>query len=314
MDSRNVAIVMDPPETISVDRDTTFALALEAESRRFAVWAVDMNEMMIDHGRPGALVRRIGFKRDRPCYEWQSEKVRRMLDDFDYVLMRKDPPFDEKYFFATHMLSLCRKAVVLNRPASLREAPEKLYALHFPLVNPPSVVTSDAKTIRDFLHKSPSGIVIKPLNRCGGSGILYVEGRDRNFNSLVEIATDEGRSYIVAQHYLPEIKSGDKRVICVNGKPCGAVARIPDREDHRGNIHTGASVRPYELSARDGWLLKQIEERLRSDGLYFVGVDIIGDYITEINVTSPTGIQEIQRLGGADIAKIFWERIDEFER
>ena len=314
MGSQNIAIVMDPLEGISVDQDTTFALALEAERRGFALWVVDMDEMMIDHTQPGAFARNVSFKRDRPCYQWRSEKVYSRLDDFDYVLMRKDPPFDEKYFFATHMLSLCRKALVVNRPASLRNAPEKLYALNFPQINPPSIVTSNVDTIRSFLTKSPYGIIIKPLNRCGGSGILYIDGRDKNFNSLVEISTNNGKNYIMVQHYLPEIKSGDKRVICVNGKPYGAIARIPDEGEHRGNIHVGADVRAYDLSAHDRWLLQQIEEKLRADGLYFAGIDIIGDHITEINVTSPTGIQEIHRLGGTDIAKVFWDRIDEFDR
>ena len=314
MGALKIAIVMDPVENIQIDRDTTFALALEAESRGYELWVIAMGELRIDHVEPGAFARRIAFRRDDPCFEWMSERVYRKLDGFDYILMRKDPPFDEQFFFATHILSLCRRAVVINRPASLRNAPEKLYALNFPHVNPPSLLSADAKAIREFLEKSPRGIIVKPLNRCGGSGILYIGERDRNFNSLIEMSTDDGKHYIVAQQYLPEIAEGDKRVICVNGRPYGAIRRIPDKSEHRGNIHVGASVASYELTERDRWLLSQIEERLRNDGLYLVGVDIIGAYITEINVTSPTGIQEIHRLGGIDIAAVFWEQLDRFRK
>ncbi len=313
MNSLNIAIVMDPVENILINQDTTFALALEAQNRGHKIWVIDMNELIIDHTKPCGFARQIVFKRDQPCYSWKSEKEYTTLDDFDYVLMRKDPPFDEKFFFATHILSLCHKAIVVNRPGSLRDAPEKLYALNFPQINPPSIVTSDASKIRQFLDESPKGIIVKPLNRCGGSGILYIDTHDKNFNSLIEMSTHDGVEYIIVQHYLPEIKAGDKRVICVNGKPCGAIARIPDKGEHRGNIHVGASVVVYELTERDQWLLNQIEEKLRDDGLYFAGIDIIGDYITEINVTSPTGIQEIHQLGGADIAKIFWDQLDQFK-
>ena len=313
MRSFNIAIVMDPVDQISIDQDTTFALALEAERRGHKIWVIDMDDLMIDNAKPYAFSRQVSFKRDQPCYEWKSEKIYRMLDGFDYVLMRKDPPFDEKFFFATHILSLCLNAIVINRPASLRNAPEKLYALNFPQINPPSLITSDSGTIREFLLKSPSGIIVKPLNRCGGSGILFIDEQDKNFSSLIEMSTRDGRDYIIVQHYLPEIKEGDKRVVCVNGKPYGAIARIPGKNEHRGNIHVGASVEAYELSERDRWLLSQIEEKLVDDGLYFAGIDIIGDYITEINVTSPTGIQEIQRLAGIDIAKIFWDQLSQFK-
>jgi glutathione synthase len=303
---------MDPPEGISVDEDTTLALGLEAQARGHKLWAIDINELMIDHAEPAGRAGKFIFKRDTPCFEWLSEKKYFKLDEFDYVLMRKDPPFDEQFFFATHILSLCRKAVVVNRPSSLRNAPEKLYALNFPQIAPPTLVTSSADMIRNFMEKSPKGIIVKPLNRCGGSGILFIDEHDKNFNSLIEMSTDEGRDYIIVQQYLPEIAEGDKRVICVNGKPYGAIARIPGEGEHRGNIHVGAKVVPYELSKRDKWLLEQIEDKLKNDGLYFTGIDIIGDYITEINVTSPTGIQEILRLGGRDIAKIFWDQLDQF--
>lgn len=304
-----IAIIMDPVEKVHIDQDTTFALALEAQSRGCQIWYVSADDLMLKKSEPWCTGRAIEFRRDTPCYEWLGEEESRSLEGFDYILMRKDPPFDEKFFFATHILSLCKKAIVVNRPLSLRNAPEKIYGLNFPEINPPSIVTANAGEIKKFMHEHEGGVILKPLNRCGGAGILYLHKDDKNFNSLVEMSTQEGKEYVIVQQYLPEIKQGDKRVICVNGEPLGAILRTPGKEDHRGNIHVGGQVTFSELTKRDKWLVDQISEQLKHDGLYFVGLDIIGDYITEINVTSPTGVQEIKRLGGIDIAKTFWDNL-----
>lgn len=312
MKNLNILFILDPVEMINIDQDTSFALALEAQKRGYNIWVSYLDQLVIDHAKPVCLTKKITFKRENPCYEWASDQERIKLDDFDYILMRKDPPFDEKFFFATHILSLCNKAIVVNRPESLRNAPEKIYALNFPQVNPPSMITSDRNEIKKFLIDSPKGIIVKPLNQCGGAGIYYLSKEDKNFNSLIELSTDNGADYIVVQHYLPEIIKGDKRVICVNGEPLGAILRVPNSDENRGNIHVGADVKRVELCERDLWLVDQVKEKLVQDGLYFVGLDIIGDYITEINVTSPTGIQEILNLGGNDIAKYFWDNITNF--
>lgn len=304
---------MDPVETINIDKDTSFAIALAAQGRDHEVWFVHIDDLIMKGVEPSCIGRQVRFVRDYPCFEWLTDRQAMMMDDFDYVLIRKDPPFDERYFFATHFLSLCKKAKVVNRPSSLRDAPEKIYSLNFPEINPPSMITSHGGEIREFMKECGGEIIIKPLNRCGGAGIIYLHEEDKNFNSIIEMSTREGEEYILAQKYLPEIKQGDKRVICVNGKAHGAILRVPGENEHRGNIHVGGSVVYSELTDRDQWLVDQVSQKLKDDGLYFVGLDIIGDYVTEINVTSPTGVQEIRELGGIDIAEIFWDEIDSFQ-
>ena len=303
---------MDPLDGVDIDKDTSFALALEAQRLGHELWFVSDDALMINKRVPQCVARKILFLAESPCFKWMDESEMCCLDDFDFILLRKDPPFDEKYFFATHILSLCRSAKVVNRPASLRNAPEKLYALSFPEINPPTLISSNAEQILDFQVSVGGNIIIKPLNKCGGSGIVFLQQGDKNFNSIIELSTNEGKDYIVAQKYLPEIANGDKRVICINGKAVGAISRIPGENEHRGNIHVGGIVKATEITKRDLWLVEQVESRFREEGLFFVGLDIIGDYITEINVTSPTGVQEIKRLCGIDVAKIFFERLTEF--
>ena len=312
MENLKIAVLMDPPETINIDKDTTFALALEAQSRGYSISIIFMDDLMLKDTLPCAFTRRVEFKRSDPCYRWLNEPQLNSLEEFDYLLVRKDPPFDEKYFFATHFLSLLKKTKVVNRPDSLRNAPEKIYALNFPEINPPTLITSGKDEIKKFMLEVGGEIIVKPLNRCGGSGIIYLHAQDKNFNSLIEMSTNEGDEYVIVQQYLPEIEKGDKRVICIDGVAEGAILRVPDQSDHRGNIHVGGTVIYAELTSRDRWLISKIKDRLMADKLYFVGLDIIGDYITEINVTSPTGIQEIKNLGGKDLAKIFWDRLPNF--
>ncbi|MGK0288597.1 MAG: glutathione synthase [bacterium] len=307
--SLKIGIIMDPLETIHIDKDTTFALAFEAQQRGYSIWFILMENLTIKDEEPFCIAQQIEFKRENPCYQFVNDQEELSLDDFDVVLMRKDPPFDSEFFFATHFLSLCKKAKVLNRPDSLRNAPEKLYSLNFPGIFPPTVITRRADEIRKFMNEQGGEIILKPLDGCGGKGIIYLHDKDQNFNSLVEISTNEGTTYIMAQKYLPEVRQGDKRIICVNGTARGAVLRIPSSEEHRANLHVGGRAEFHPLTEREQWLVDQVTPKLQEDGLYFVGLDVIGDYITEINVTSPTGIQEIKDLGGVDIAKIFWDEL-----
>ncbi|MDH5560182.1 MAG: glutathione synthase [Deltaproteobacteria bacterium] len=310
---KKIAIIMDPLEKIQVDKDTTFALALESQRRGQENWIVYLEDFLIQDAKASAYARQVEFKRASPCFKILREKTLVDLDEFDYVLMRKDPPFDEAYFFASHFLSLLKAAKVLNRQSGLREAPEKIYSLHFPQVIPPTLISSDASEIKKFMSEQGGEIILKPLNRCGGSGILYVKEGDKNFYSMVELSTKDGKEWIMAQKYLKEIKQGDKRIILVNGEAKGAITRIPSADEHRGNIHVGGIVRFSNMTARDLWLVDQIKDQLKKDGLFFVGLDVIGDWITEINVTSPTGIQEIKNLGGIDIAEIFWDEVEKFK-
>lgn len=302
-----IGIIMDPIESIDPEKDTTFELALEAQLRGYEVWFILMEDLFLINGEVFCRARQVQFQREKRYYEFLSDVTTFSLDTFDIVLMRKDPPFDTLYFFATHLLSFCKKARVYNHPKSLRESPEKIYPLQFPGIFPNTLITNHSCEIRAFMKKNGGEVILKPLNSCGGEGILYLHDEDSNFESILEMSTKNGKEWIIVQQYLPEVKNGDKRIICVNGKAEGAILRIPKSGEHRANMHAGGSVTFVELNDRDVWLVEQISSQLKLDGHYFVGLDIIGDYITEINVTSPTGIQEIRKLGGIDIAKIFWD-------
>jgi glutathione synthase len=214
--------------------------------------------------------------------------------------MRKDPPFDLKFFFVTHLLSLIdpKKCFVMNDPKGLREANEKLYALRFPEQIPQTLVTSDMQRLRDFMEEHGGEMIIKPLDGCGGSGVFYLNTQDRNTNAILEAATDNGRKIIMGQRYLPEIRQGDKRIIVLDGEPLGAVLRVPLETETRGNIHVGGQCVRTEVTKRDREICAALAPLLREDGLYLVGLDVIGSYLTEVNVTSPTGIQEINALNG----------------
>jgi glutathione synthase len=221
------------------------------------------------------------------------------LADLDAVLMRSDPPFDDDYLYATHLLSLVEEhgVFVMNRPRGLRDANEKLYALNFPDCIPRTLVTRDMSQLKSFLIELGGQMIVKPPHGFGGLGIFHVHSNDRNLNAILETSTDNGRKLVMAQEYLAVVRElGDERVILLDGEPLGAVARVPRADEHRSNIHVGGSVRKVVLSERERRICTRIAPRLRADGLYFVGIDVIGDYLTEVNVTSPTGIQEINQL------------------
>ena len=217
--------------------------------------------------------------------------------------MRKDPPFDLDFFFATHLLSLVdgSQCLVFNDPKGLREAPEKLFALNFPELIPDTLVSSDLEKLKRFMADQGGEMIVKPLEGCGGSGVFYLNRKDRNTNAILEMATSNGQKAIMAQRYLPEIRKGDKRIIVLNGHPIGAVLRVPREDEHRGNIHVGGRCEKGNLTARDKEICRVLSPNLQKLGLYFVGLDVIGDYLTEVNVTSPTGIQEINALDGVQL-------------
>jgi glutathione synthase len=288
---------MDPVDKVAVDKDTTFVLMLEAQRRGHEVYFMELDDLFLRGGTPHGHHRRLELSRGKP-HAREGEERDGALEDFDSVWMRKDPPFDLKFFFATHLLSLIdpNKCFVMNDPKGLREANEKLYALRFPEQIPQTLVSSSMERLKAFLKELGGEMIVKPLDGCGGSGVFYLNEQDRNTNSILEAATDYGRRMVMGQRYLPEIRQGDKRIIVLNGEPLGAVLRVPLETETRGNIHVGGQVVKTEVSQRDREICAALAPLLRADGLYFVGLDVIGSFLTEVNVTSPTGIQEINAL------------------
>jgi glutathione synthase len=303
-----LAFVMDPIERILPDKDTTFMFMLEAGRRGHEVYYLLLDDLYIERTVPHGRARRAEVRRpsaDQPGHHSLFEERVTRLDWFDAVFMRKDPPFDLAFFFATHVLSLIDPArtLVVNRPSGLREANEKLYALNFPSVIPDSLVTHEPARLKAFLAELGGEMIVKPLDGAGGSGVFHVRHGDRNLNAILEASTLDGRRAIMAQRYLPEIRQGDKRIIVLDGEPLGAVLRVPREDETRGNIHVGGAVVRAPLSPRDREICAILAPRLRADGLWFVGLDVIGDWLTEVNVTSPTGIQEINALDGVTLER-----------
>lgn len=304
MRSLKIGVVMDPVEKIDIDKDTTFVLMLEAQHRGHEVYFMEVDDLFVRGGTPHGRYRRLELKRATPHYKL-GDPVEGPLEDFDSVWMRKDPPFDMKFFFSTHVLSLIdrSKCFVMNDPDGLREANEKLYALRFPEQIPQTLVSSDMRRLKEFMDELGGEMIVKPLDGAGGSGVFYLNQQDRNTNSILEAATNNGRRLIMAQRYLPEIRQGDKRIIVLNGEPLGAVLRVPLEWETRGNIHVGGQVVKTEVTERDQEICAALAPLLRADGLYFVGLDVIGNYLTEVNVTSPTGIQEVNALNGVHLER-----------
>lgn len=297
MRTLKTGVVMDPIKNIDIEKDTTFVLMLEAQKRGHEIYYIELHDLSIRGATPEGRSRRVSVARATPHYQLETSETK-PLSWFDVILMRKDPPFDMKFFFATHLLSLVdeRKCLVVNHPRGLREANEKLYTLNFPELIPETLVSSDMGQLRQFMKEVGGEMIIKPLDGCGGSGVFYLNQKDRNTNALLETVTANGRVPIMAQRYIPEVRKGDKRIIVLGGEPLGAILRVPREDETRSNIHVGGRVVKTGLTARDHELCRVMAPSLKKLGLYFVGLDVIGDYLTEVNVTSPTGVQEINAL------------------
>jgi glutathione synthase len=296
----SILYVMDPLSRVLIDQDTTFAFMLEGERRGHEQHHCGIDDLFVERSVPHASVRAVSVRRAEVHYTLAEARTL-PLGSFDVIFMRKDPPFDLAYYFATHLLGLVdpRTTLVVNDPRGLREANEKLYALHFPDVIPESLVTADAARLRAFMEAVGGEMIVKPLDGCGGAGVFHLHGGDRNLHAILELSTANGTRLVMAQRYLPAVRtSGDKRVIVLAGEPLGAIARVPRDDEHRGNIHVGGQVQRAAIDARDREICRRMAPRLEADGLYFVGLDVIGGLVTEVNVTSPTGIQEIDRLDG----------------
>lgn len=312
MGTLRIGVIMDPIEKIDIDKDTTFVLILEAEKRKHEIYYMELDDLSIRGAIPEGHFRRVSVARATPHYRFGAS-ASGPLSWFDVILMRKDPPFDMKFFFATHLLSLVdeRRCLVVNHPRGLREANEKLYALKFPDLIPETLVSGDITRLKQFMQDQGGEMIIKPLDGCGGSGVFYLHQKDRNTNALLEAATDNGSKPIMAQRYLPEIRRGDKRIIVLDGAPIGAVLRVPREDENRGNIHVGGRCVKADLTPRDREICRVLSPSLKKLGLYFVGLDVIGSYLTEVNVTSPTGVQEVNAL---DQVQLESEIVDFIER
>ncbi len=297
--------LMDPIETVHVDKDSTFALMLESQRRGHTVLYALVTDLYLRSGEVRVVARTAKVKPVQGQHAELGEPLDLSLDGIDVVWMRKDPPFDMGYIFNTYLLGLAesRGTLVLNKPEGLRSMNEKAWAMRFAELVPTSVITQDIKRIRAFAEEL-GAIVVKPLDGNGGEGVFIVKRDDPNIGVILEASTQHGRRKVLAQRYLPEAKAGDKRIILVEGEPVGAIMRIPQGVDHRGNIHVGAKVESSTLTEREQQICKTIGPFLKEFGQVFVGIDVIGDQLTEVNVTSPTGIHEIRAFDGTDVAAL----------
>jgi len=315
-----VAVQMDPIESINIDADSTFALMLEAQSRGHQMWHYEVRHMALREGvkRQGekreerlfARARPVKVERQRGAHYSFGDMAEIDLGSVDVVLMRQDPPFDMAYITATHMLEHIQPGtLVVNDPANVRNAPEKILVTHFPDLMPPTMITWDLEAIRAF-RAEYQDIIVKPLFGNGGAGVFRIKPDDENLAALLEMHFARSREPLMFQRYEPAVRRGDKRIILVDGEPMGAVNRVPAAGEARSNMHVGGRPEKTTLTARDREICAAIGPTLRAQGLIFVGIDVIGDYLTEINVTSPTGLQEIARFDGIHLEQAIWDRIE----
>ena len=306
----NIAVQMDPIETVSIDGDSTFALMLEAQRRGHLMWHYEVRHMSLHSTSLTAVARPVTVQRVQNDHYKFGEAATHDLGGMDVILMRQDPPFDMAYITATHMLEHVQPGtLVVNDPAQVRNAPEKLLVTHFPELMPPTLITWDTAAVRAF-RAEHGDIIVKPLFGNGGAGVFRIKPDDENLASLLEMHFARSREPLMIQRYEPAVRQGDKRIILIDGAPRGAVNRVPAAGEARSNMHVGGRAERSELTAREREICARIGPYLRDNGLIFVGIDVIGDYLTEINVTSPTGLQEIARFDGVDLAAEIWDVIE----
>jgi glutathione synthase len=317
------AFIIDPISKLDPGHDTSVALMEAAQALGHEVWTTQVEELSVVNSQAWALLEPVQLQpaelvdgRWVVSQQWYSisQAAFRPLEDMDAVFMRTDPPVTIPYLYATYILDYINpeKTLVVNTPSGLRMANEKMYALQFQDVIPETIVSRDKAVIKKFVEKQGAA-VLKPLGGKAGEGILFLEAGDRNFNSLIEVSTQRGREPVMIQTYLPAAKEGDKRIILLNGEAIGAVNRIPTGSEFRGNMAVGGRVAPTEITEQDRKICDRLASQLRKDGLYFVGIDVIGGYLTEVNVTSPTGIREIDRLSNIRVGKQVIEWVERKE-
>ena len=305
-----VAVQMDPIQSISIKGDSTFAMMLEAQARGHQLFYYQTKTLALGGGSLFASGCDVTVRDELGNHFTLAEERRADLGDYDAVLMRQDPPFDMNYITATHMLETIHpKVLVVNDPVEVRNAPEKLFVLRYPQFMPDTLITRDPVELAAF-RRAHGDIILKPLYGNGGAGVFRLGEEDQNFSSLLELFNQMFREPFIAQRYLPDVRKGDKRIILVDGKAVGAINRVPAAHESRSNMHVGGRPEPTTLTRREHDICEALGPDLKARGLIFVGIDVIGDYLTEINVTSPTGIREVKRFGGADIASLIWDAIE----
>ena len=305
-----VAIQMDPIESVNINADSTFVLALEAQRRGHQLFHYLPRKLSFREGRVVAAARALQVRREQGNHFTLGPEEELDLATMDVVLMRQDPPFDMAYITATHILEhIHPRTLVVNDPAHVRNAPEKLFVTHFDGVMPPTLISADVDAIRAFraAHKD---IIIKPLYGNGGAGVFHIRPDDENLGALMELFTTTWREPVIVQRYVPEVRLGDKRIVLVDGKAMGAVNRVPAAGEARSNMHVGGRPEKTTLTKRELAICETIGPALKERGLIFVGIDVIGEYLTEINVTSPTGIQEINRFDNVTLERNVWDAIE----
>lgn len=305
-----IAFQMDPIQTVNINVDSTFRLAEEAQARGHELFFYTPDKLAYEEGRVTARGHWFTVQRVQGDHVQLGEEVHLDLSEMDVVWLRQDPPFDMFYITTTHLLDrLAKDVLVVNDPFWVRNYPEKLLVLDFPELTPPTTIARDLETIRAFKDKH-GDIILKPLYGNGGAGVFRLTESDRNLASLHELFTGYSREPLIVQKFLPAVSAGDKRVILVDGAPVGAINRVPAAGETRSNMHVGGRPEKVDLTPRDREICDRIGPLLKEKGQVFVGIDVIGDYLTEINVTSPTGIQELERFDGINVAEKIWEAIE----
>lgn len=306
-----VAVQMDPIDSIDIKGDSTFALMLEAQARGHELFYFQPHTLSMKQGDVTATAQRVQVQNEQGNhFSLSVRETINLRSNVDVVLMRQDPPFDMAYISYTHMLETIHpETLVVNDPAEVRNAPEKLFVTQFNDLTPPTLITRDVEAIREFRHQYKD-IIVKPLYGNGGAGVFRISPSDENLNALLEVYEQIYREPIIAQIYLPEVRQGDKRIILVDGKAVGGINRVPAQGEARSNMHVGGRAEKAELTKRDQEICERIGPELKKRGLIFVGIDVIGDYLTEINVTSPTGIQELSRFNDQNIPGMIWDAIE----
>ncbi len=309
--SLTIGVQMDPLETIDPSADSTLALARAAQKRGHKLFHYLATSLTLRITEVLARTRPFEIEMDKDPIFRIGDEALSSLKSMDVILMRQDPPFDMAYITATHILEhLQPRTLIVNDPAAVRNAPEKLLVTHFPEVMPPTLITSDALAAQDF-RAEHEDVIVKPLFGNGGASVFHIRPGDENFNVLLETLLGASHEPLIIQRYLPEVRNGDKRILLVDGSPVGAINRVPMEGEVRANMHVGATPKPTTLTSRDQDICELIGPKLKAEGLLFVGIDVIGDYLTEINVTSPTGIQEYERFTGVDLSHRLWDVIEE---
>lgn len=305
-----VAVQMDPLESINIAGDTTFLMMLSAQARGHSLWVYTPDRLSLESGRAMARGRAVKVQDVKGDHASFGDWERVDLAEMDVVLLRQDPPFDMAYITATHILDAVHpKTLVVNNPTEVRNAPEKLFVTGFPGVQPPTLITSDIEAIYDF-RAEHGDMVLKPLYGGGGSGVARLLADDPNLDALLELHALIGREQVIAQKFIPAVTKGDKRILLVDGEPVGAINRVPGAGQIRSNLRVGGRAEVVELTPRDRELCEIIGPELKARGLLFVGIDVIGDYLTEINVTSPTGARQLLQFTGINAADLLWDKVE----